>query len=224
MVRFQIPPAFLPGFQHLLSFQPDEVEKIVRFLGTIPVGTGPKAFIELFTKATGKTDVNTRELASTIFSLGGLKFAIGEREGFDELVNELSSALQEQTKNPLSPDEAGRLQGYLHQILSGASQLFFTYKAFDLLAENSRVYRDAHVVTDMRPLFKADLSNPERHALILHQLKIEAEVNRKETHFYFSLSHADLLKLKDQIDRAVEKERLIRENYQQAIQFIEITE
>ncbi|MEJ7684667.1 MAG: hypothetical protein WKG06_43830 [Segetibacter sp.] len=42
--------------------------------------------------------------------------------------------------------------------------------------------------------------------------------------YYFSLNTTDLLKLKQQIARAEEKEKLIKSNYSSLISFIKITE
>lgn len=224
MVRFQIPKAYLPGFEAILALSLKQVNSIVTFLKTVPVGTGPRTFSELFSTELDK-DLNLHpSLPSTIFSLGSFKSNEGEVLSLESLVKGLVVSFGEQYGKSYLPEQLTQLEQNLLQILSNSQQLSISYKAFNLLAENSRLYREGHVVTDIRLLFKETINEAERHGLILHQLKVESEEGGDNYDYYFSLSHNDLLKLKEQITRAIEKERIIREQYGTIISFIDLTD
>lgn len=224
MLQYQIPKAYLPGFDYLISLESSQLDRIVHFLNEIPVGIGPKSFHNQFLNAFEEDDPKMRQLAMTIYSLGGLFLTESKTRGIDELIQNLTDSYISQTEQNIKEDQARNFQEYLRRIFSNAHQLFSTYKAFSLLVENNVVFKEAHLITDIRLIFKDDLGNPDRHAIILHQLKIESEENGEERNYFFSLNHSDLLKLKEQIDRSIEKDKLIKESYRSMISFIEITE
>ena len=55
-------------------------------------------------------------------------------------------------------------------------------------------------------------------------MNLKTEENNREKEYFFSMDTTDLRKLKEQLERAEEKDRLIREQYGDAISFITITE
>ena len=223
MIRFQIPKAYLPGFEILLSLQPEQFNLLLDFLKKIPVGTGPQTFANLFDEHF-KTHLEiNRQLAATLYSLGSFKLNL-EKVSQTELIESLSNSFFEQTKKKPSQDDLIKLKEILVKLFDANSTLTQTFKGFQLLSENDTVFRENHIITDMRLLFKDELADSHRYALIIHQLKIRAEVNGEQDDYYFSLNNADLHRLQDQITRAIEKEKLIRDDYKKNISFITITE
>jgi hypothetical protein len=224
MVRFQIPNAFLRGFEILTLTDPKDLFPLLDFLKRLPIGTGPKTFGDLFEKEFDNHKIFNRQIAATVYSLGGFFLDQYQKNNFDDLVDGLTHSFEAQSDSKHDPGLLKNLSENLRLILTNSGQLIQTYKAFTLLSEKDTVFRDNHIISDIRLLFKDDLNNTDRHGLIIHQLKIEAEESGEQSDYYFSLTISDLKKLQEQVSRALEKEKLIRDNYENSISFITITE
>lgn len=82
-------------------------------------------------------------------------------------------------------------------------------KAADLLARDERVFHEARVTTDMRPIFEEDPSTVPQTAVILHNLTIVYHTSRGVEEWQVALDEADLLSLHNVVDRAVQKGRTL---------------
>jgi hypothetical protein len=85
-------------------------------------------------------------------------------------------------------------------------------KADDVITDHARIFSTAKVLTDIRPVFGDDLSEPPPAAVIVDMLRID-HFDRKEGKgsYYVALDHADLLKLRNVIDRALEKTKTVQQ-------------
>jgi hypothetical protein len=227
MVRYQIPTAYMPGLKSLLSFPQEEVKPLAAFIEEIEVGTGPQRFASSFEDKFKSSKGYDRNLAVTIYGLGGFRLNQKENYSNEEIAGSITSSFVAQSaprKDVFTPDQSAQLSANLLILLNASNKLNLTFKAFSLQSENEIVFRDNHIVTDIRPLFNEDLEDNHRHGLIVHHLKVNAEINGDQKEFYFSMTVNDLHKLQEQILRAIEKDRLLRQDYQSNISFISITE
>lgn len=224
MVRFQIPPPYLPGFEIIRNLSPEEVKMLTDFLEKIDVGIGPQTFGKEIEEAFKEYKKFNRELYTTVYSLGS--FRVYQREKFtdEELAEAIKQSFIVQSASTSPVEEKDRLYENLLLLLKSIFKLQITFKAFSLASERESVYRNVRIVTDIRPLFNENLADSSRYSLVTHQLKLTVEENDESVDYFFGLNLTDLKKLKDQIERAIEKENLIRDNYKDQISFITITE
>ena len=217
-----IPKNLIPGFKALVNLSMSEVEAVAGFSSEIPSGTGPNDF---HNKLKNQFDIeNISLISNTIFSLGGLLLK-KYNNGIEDIINELITSLNEKIEKPLTEKEIENLKQKLTILLTNSENLKSTFKALNLLSENDIVYRDSRIITDIRLVFNDDLiESNDRKALIIHRLRIEAYKNETLNNFYFSLDSKDLSKLKDLIDRALNKEKEIKNSYSENIYFINPTE
>jgi hypothetical protein len=221
MAQYQIPEQFLLGFKQISLLSNQEVQNIANALQKLPVGTGPITMIKEISQAVQIQKIEL--IVQTIFSLGNL--LAGKKSNPEGLAAGLSEAyfnsLESESKFDSIKDD---IKSKLLIILSSGSSLRISFKAFNLLTCNERLYRDGRFVSDIRLIFNDDLTAKERNAVIIHNLKIEHQVDHELQEIYFTLDSKDLHKLKDQIERALEKEKQIKESYSADMNFIEITE
>lgn len=218
-----IPKNLISGFRALVDLPINEVKVIAEFLPKIPLGTGPNDF---HNKLQGQFDIeNISIISNTIFSLGNLLLK-KDNNGIENIANDLITSLTKKVKSPLEQNEIDDLKQKLYIILYNSENLKSTFKALSLLSENDIVYRDSRIITDMRLLFDDDnlSESNNRKALIIHRLRIEAYKNETFKNFYISLDSKDLSKLKESIDRALDKEQEIKNSYSENIYFINPTE
>lgn len=222
MVSIQIPTPFLPGFQSLVNITAEQAHEIAMFLQEIQVGTGNNNFEKQFNERFPK--LAESRVASTIFSIGGFRETELNEKSVKEIAVLLSEAFERQSRSALEANLKEHLQQNLEIILNSAAKLALTYKVFGLLSENNRVFRQSRIVTDLRFIFNSELENKERKAVLIHNLRFNVTENEERKDYYFSLDSNDLQKLKEQINRAIEKEQLIKEQYGDAISIINVTE
>jgi uncharacterized protein (DUF1778 family) len=84
-------------------------------------------------------------------------------------------------------------------------------KAGPVLTEHERIFVDARVLTDIRPIFHSDLSENPNAAVLIHMLRITTrDILRKETAQYVALDSNDIRFLKQLMDRAIKKEETLK--------------
>jgi hypothetical protein len=85
-------------------------------------------------------------------------------------------------------------------------------KADDVITDHAKVFSRARILTDIRPVFRDDAAEVPTAAVIVDMLKIEhwARDGSGRQNFYVALDHADLLQLKQVVDRALEKTETLR--------------
>ena len=221
MLSIQIPKPFLSGFQSLAQISAAQAKQVANFLEQISVGTGGDTFEKMFDEKF--IDLANTGIASTIFSLASFTTSELNNLSDGELGEALTQSYSEQTG---TKDEAHlqQLKKNLLLIFEKLGRLSSSYKVFGLLSENSRTFKNCRIVSDIRLVFNDDLADKNRNALIVHRLKINAVENDEKKEYFFSLDTNDLKKLKEQIERAEEKDKLIREQYAETISFITVTE
>lgn len=199
----------------------EQAKEVVAFLQQVPVGTGNVSFGKSFDAKFGAFSGTI--LSDTIYSLASFNSSSAGSASNAELAEALKNSFVAQT-NTTDEKVVMQFKDNLVIILNGIQNLSATFKAFGLQSENSRTFRECRVVTDIRLLFNDDITSKERKAMLVHRLKVKTEENNREKEYFFSMDTTDLRKLKEQLERAEEKDRLIREQYGDAISFITITE
>ncbi|MEJ7684668.1 MAG: hypothetical protein WKG06_43835 [Segetibacter sp.] len=125
MIRFQIPKIFIPGFERILKLKGDDIEKIISFLKTLPLGIGPRNFIQLFNEKCPEYEGS--QLAQTIYSLGSFKFSNIDDNSFENISSSLANSFNDQTNQKYSVEEIAQLEINILKLLS---DLRFTFGNF----------------------------------------------------------------------------------------------
>lgn len=217
MTKFQIPDAYLTGFTELSKLTTNEAEEISKLLNKAPIGGSIEDYQNIFKET--NISVNIQEVLETIFSLGSL--LMDKKAGSDivELASDLTSAYIEKKLEKIPDNVAEKLRQNLVTIFQNADNLKKSYKVFRLLSENAHIYRDSRIMTDVRLLFEDEVEIAPHCGVVLHQLKIEYLENEKPKSFFVCLDNEDVLKLIENLQRALKKEESIKAN-QADIKFI----
>jgi len=83
-------------------------------------------------------------------------------------------------------------------------------KADFLQREQYNLFFDARIYTDIRPIFSIDTTKNPENAVIYHNLKIIFGHETTTKDIFISLNPGDLIRLKNVIDRAINKEALLK--------------
>lgn len=104
-----------------------------------------------------------------------------------------------------------KLRAFIKAAMSLEQTVGTASKAGHVLTEHEKIFVDARVVTDIRPIFHFDVSEKPTSAVFVHMLRITARDmfgTRKAE--YFALDGNDLRSMRHIIDRAIIKEQTLK--------------
>jgi len=104
-----------------------------------------------------------------------------------------------------------RLRKFLLAALSLERSLGTAAKAGPVLTQHERIFADARIMTDLRPIYHLDVSEKPDAAVIIHMLKITQRDNfGNRSDEYFALDSNDIKLMKNVLERAVRKENTLK--------------
>jgi hypothetical protein len=104
-----------------------------------------------------------------------------------------------------------KLRSFLITALSLESTIGATAKAGPVLTQHERIFIGARIMTDLRPIYRADLSEKPDAALIVHMLKVsQRDYYGQKKDLYFALDSNDIALMKEVIERAEKKEETLK--------------
>jgi len=138
----------------------------------------------------------------------------------DEFVSDVCEALREY--NELNSDEVPRFRDRLTGILN-IEALNVLAKAVTLLGEHEHLFCSVRIVTDARPVYGKNVSDPPEAMVITHILKIDYHgAGGHLQEIYIGLGSNDIKEIRSALDRAEAKAASLRAALETAkIRFID---
>lgn len=216
MADIRIPNKFLGGFEIINNLNNSQIASLSDFLKSRTPSEKPDG--PIVSEIVDISRDNLTEIVSTIYSV--LHLSVSYKMPLNELIKDLSAAYFSQSESPKNETLSSNLQ----LLLENAKNLKLSVKAADVMREKDKIYDNSRIITDLRYVFdNDDIKSNNRLAVIIHNLKIEYQHNKNEEAFFVALSLDDLKDLKQQIDRAIEKEEIIKAYYaDQEIVFVNL--
>lgn len=206
MAKISIPEEVKEGFLLISEMKRSDVESLVNVLKSIHSGEELNDIEERLSEIFEK---KSRVLLQTIFSFSGLLDK--EDSTVEEVAKNLSESFLEENEKSIVGESA--LEENLNIILSNLGSLKKNINSRRSSIDNESLLRSSKLITDLRIIFEDDLSSKNRDAVIIHKLHVEYQNNFSDKELYFTLDLKDLNKLKSEIDKAIEKDQIIREDY-----------
>jgi hypothetical protein len=200
----RIPPRYLPGLRAIAELSDEVIKDLQTALVDVPHSLTTERLAEHVAKAV--PHISDRALETTEALLSLIALLPEDGGGASDLAKDVAHSedleLADGERNPF----AERLLRLLNlECLSLAA------RAYDIVTEYERVFHDARILTDMRPVFGPDTSQGPKAALLISTLKIDFHPpdGSLDSHF-FALDYADLLRLRDTVERALSKHKSLR--------------
>jgi len=220
MASYRIPQHFLSGFKALSKLKDSSAKQIAEYIQNFDTGVKSDLIIESAKKDiqnTGLTEDELTKAFETIFSLINLKDQTDEKT--ENLIGDLVDSFR--TQDDSATIDTENLKNNLSLLLTTRGNINLTIKALKLLGEYEKILVDTRIITDVRFVFEENIEKNSNNAVIVHQLKISFNENDKLRDNYFALDANDLKSLRDNIERALKKEELIKKmNFSEKINFI----
>lgn len=211
MPEIHIPKEVVPGFNAIAALSKESIDIISQYLLSAQVSSSANYFLsnlESFLEENLK-NTNVAEIVKTIASFVELS-SEGDYETVSEnLANSFKELYEGETASTLNID----LKNNLRQIIKSSNNLELSVKAHELMRENGNILSESKILSDIRIVFNKELSETKRKAVIIHNLHLKYSNSRSKKDFYVSLDLDHLKQLQKQIDRALEKEEIIKKDY-----------
>jgi hypothetical protein len=154
------------------------------------------------------TDADRRRIVTALSSMFRVQRNSGvSTKGFTRDVWE---SLSEFSPQLLTSIDESTLKSRLSELIGQTTLDLTSSRLNDIRAEVERSFCKARILTDLRPAFKADITELPAAMALLHTLQIGFHDSMgKHQEFYVTLDAQDLKKLKVAIERAEEKAKTI---------------
>jgi hypothetical protein len=171
--KLQVPKSQEEALASLINLPARDAEAFEKGLRGAAHNTSIRALASSIAQISGLADTvvypATRALASLYTMMDRLETPI------EEFLSEIERAAQATSRDDLKSPAFGwdEARARLRKFLSFDRSLGFTAKAFDLLTDNERVFCDARVISDVRPIFLKDVDHSPDAFILLHTLHLE---------------------------------------------------
>ncbi len=201
----RIPPRYLRGLTALVSIGDQTAEALQAALEEVPEVLSTDRLAEHIRDAVPTLpDDESLETLEALLSLMTLLPEDGEG------VANLARDVADSPDLELTDEERQTFFERLEPLLE-LDSLTLAARAFDIVSEHDRVFHDARIVNDLRPVFGPDPADGPKAALLVATLKIDYHVTGSPLDSaYFALDQTDLRRLRDVVDRALAKHASLR--------------
>jgi hypothetical protein len=195
-----VPEGLRPAIQTLIELDQRKTDSLMEALKAVtPTLDTEDLAAQLAEQLKGVLDGQTVEMLT-----GGL-VAIASGPGASEMSpKDFAEGIAESPDLVVPAKERGRARDRVLSFM-GITPLVITARALDVLNEQPARFLSARVLTDLRPVFGADIDASPAGAIIVHNLRISYSVARRQEQFFVALDSEDLDTLEGVITRARRK-------------------
>jgi len=208
--NFSLPVAMRPALEVIADLPDDAVDELRSVLERHPevLFSRQAAMKQAATLRKVPRD-QAESLMETTVPLVYFKGAHGKSTA--ELIADVNALLGRAGKGKaaLTADQQGRLEKNLSRLLDSSS-LTQAAKAIAVATDCPRLFTEARVISDLRPVFGDRTSEPPVGAVVTHTLRVTYAEEGSEKEFFVYLDSGDLKTLQDHIARALEKDTTLR--------------
>ena len=208
---FRFPPEDLDSLRTFLHLPKATMKSLIKELQA----SRPALYFDvLSSQLSEKVDLSTRDMQRIMHVIGNLYSTYtASGASVEKFIRELQIGLQA-TGVPdlsLSEEQWEEFRAYLSQILMCERSVGITSKALRVMTDHSHVFRDARILTDLRPVYRLNPEEPPDAAVIVHTLKIEFMEDGQTRKFFVALDSLDLIRLEALIKRAKLKQKGLKD-------------
>lgn len=215
MARISIPESVQPGFLLISKMASTDVEFLIDVLKSVK---RDEELIDIEEKLTSVFKNDSRIILKTILSFSGL---LRDNATPEEVSKNLTESFIEINKGSLPTKTRIGLEKNLLSILFNVYNLRKNINSRRSSTDNESILQSSKLITDIRVIFQDDdLTSKDKDAIIMHKLHIEYQNNFDDKEIYLTLDLKDLNKLKSQIEKAIEKDQILREDLKDSLNII----
>lgn len=211
MLELRIPEESYGVLAELLKLSDDQWDAIRRALDAVAPVLPSKTYRARLARYLENTLPDAESLVRALTEVLTTRSQLERSD--DEFFRDFRAAMKATNKPDLDPDKADweSFVENLKRLLTKETSIEVTGKASTLQAEQERVFTDARILTDLRPIFAADVDVGATAMMINHTLRITFATMDRVEEIYLGMDMDDLKALRTAITRALKKHKLLND-------------
>jgi hypothetical protein len=205
----QIPERYKPGFIVLAGLSASSYQEFLTAVKSAPntFATTRELDVWISSEVKGIPPGDIAKLIESVISIHRLlsRFPAGAQK----LAAEVTEAAADGIDNFRVADGVD-FAGRLAELLAADSFNILSLKAKELQLQAERLFCEARVLTDVRPVFGEKAGDPPTAMVVIHTLKIVFHEALTHKEFYLALDAEDIASLKKTLERAEDKARSLK--------------
>ncbi|WP_299124170.1 hypothetical protein [uncultured Tenacibaculum sp.] len=215
MAKILVPKQVFPGFKIISKLSDDELNSLVVYLKKLDIGLH---YREIAYGLRNLLKIDGDDLLLTLLSFTDLLKV--EDDDIGIISKNLAESYNELSKVGLNTKAKNKLKGNLLQVLSNYKNLLLLDKVGEYRNENYNSFIDSSFHADIRFLEFDKLEENEKYGVILHKFRVKYLASNSKKELYMHLSIDDMIKLKGDIEEAIERDKMLRGNFSGDIKLI----
>lgn len=211
MSGIEPPEEYVPAFRCLAEFSDEQFHSLTRTAASFRNRPAASEFAARVTDEARLPTAAPDSLFDAILSM----VAYAENSG--TALTDLIVGVARSASLDLGNEQQSSFEARMHALLQDGPFRVW-HKGFELLYEYDQVFLGSRILTDIRPVFGDDVDSGPKFALIVHSLRIDLRKYGTDHREYFAMDSDDLISLRNDIDRALEKEASFNTLFQSDIE------
>ena len=204
MAWLRIPPQHVTGLKELLALKDRRVNDLAAALKKTPPTLNEDDFLRFVGDKLGKGRQVAPEIITLLLSLNVLRLRLDLDTS--RLVELVCEAMNEGEYEELRISEENR-NSFAQRLtkLLGMESLLYPAKGPSVIQAHEYLFAHARIITDIRPIFGADITIQPSAAAIIHTLQVTSYHGDNVKDFYLAMDRTDVELLGDVLKRAARK-------------------
>ena len=210
MKSFKIPQQYQFGITLIIKIDEPLFNRLLSAITEVhPFVDIDSLVLEISPKIEEVSINDLQEILKAIHSIYSLRIQgnLKNTEIITGLINAVSS---DGTFSQLSAEELAHFEQRLTKLLAIDGSISISSQALILLQEYDSIFLNSRIITDVRPVFKAETKEEIAGALVVHTLKIAYQDASGSKEFYVALDSSDVKKLQEQLSQSLIEAKVIQ--------------
>jgi hypothetical protein len=210
MKSFKIPEQYQFGITLIIKIDEPLFNRLLSAITEVhPFVDIASLVLEISPKIEEVSINDLQEILKAIRSIYSLR--IQENLKNHEIIAGLIDAVSsDDTFSQLSEEELAHFEQRLTKLLAIDGSISISSQAISLLQEYDSIFLNSRIITDVRPIFKAETKEGIAGALVVHTLKIAYQDASGSKEFYVALDSTDVKKLQEQLSQSLIEAKVIQ--------------
>ncbi len=210
MANLQIPRDYHSAVTEIINLNDTQRSNLLELFQSLPLSLDQNKLISDSLVRFQEIGIqNGEKIFSFVTSLYSLLQDVDEGVLSEKLIQDIINAINAEPSLPkLKAQESQDFSRFLINLLTSSKSLYIAAKAINIITEQEHLFLESRILTDVRFIFN-EVENEPSEAVIIHNLKLTYRNNDEKKDLFVALDNSDLIKLSQQIARAMQKTKAI---------------
>jgi hypothetical protein len=202
-MALKVPSHFIPMLNSIRKLSESSAKELLKALESTSIESSSEEMCEhIAAKVPSIPKEELAEITDVLYAMYHVReFSDLSRNGF---LKELVDSVREHADPSIADEELPLIRQRFKDLLS-IGTLETISKAVGLQRENQRIYCEAKIISDIRPIFGDDVKQKPVAATLEHSLQLHYHEDGDHKQFYVVLDEVDLENLEQAVQRAKTK-------------------